>query len=334
MSRSINVLIPVFNDWQSLEMLMDGIAKENDSRITDNLSFTIVNDASVTPMPKFLFGGKFEVEVVHLNRNLGHQRAIACGLAYIGQNKEYDAVIVMDSDGEDRAGDIKHLISAFEDSPNRIVFAKRTKRQESHTFRFFYRLYKVVHKLLTGKPIAFGNFSIIPGHLLRQVSNVSEIWNHYSGGIIRSKIPYDTIPLERGKRLAGESKMNFTSLILHGLSSIAVSSDIMAIRMLLVSLVFILATIGGIIGVTGVKLFTDLAIPGWASMVVIGLSVILMQMFLISLFLVFTVLTYRMQQFIIPSKHYSDYVGKVEYFGANERREVPWEGTGTIHRSA
>lgn len=334
MSRSVNVLIPVYNDWQSLELLMTAIAEENDERVTQNLSFTIINDASATPMPKFLFDGKFEVEVVHLNRNLGHQRAIATGIAYISQNKDYDAVIVMDSDGEDRPGDIKHLIAAFEDSPNRIIFAKRTRRQESRTFKLFYKIYKVVHKLLTGKPIAFGNFSIIPGHLLPQVSNVSEIWSHYSGGIIRSKIPFTTIPLERGKRLAGESKMNFTSLILHGLSSISVSSDIMAIRMLIVSLLCIGATAAAIMGVTGIRLFTDLAIPGWASMVVIGLAVILMQMFLISLFLVFTVLTYRMQQFIIPSKHYSDYIGKVEYFGANERREVPWEGTGTIHRSA
>jgi len=331
MTARIHVLIPVYNDWQSLRLLIRAIGESNPPAVTDKLCITVVDDASPDPIPSGVLGDGFDAEVVHLSRNLGHQRAIATGLAYLNENKDCEAVVVMDADGEDRPGDVASLHAALTEESDRIIFARRTQRQEGLVFRVSYWIYKGLHRLLTGKQIAFGNFSIVPGRMLRQVASVSEIWNHFSGGIIRSNIPFGTIGLSRGKRLAGRSKMNFPPLILHGLSSISVSSDIMAIRILILSLIFIILTAAGMLTVVGIKLLTDLAIPGWASTIVLGLAMLLAQIFLIALFLVFTVLNYRTQPPIIPSKHYRDYVGSVEFFSSDGRSgEVRWGRAGAV----
>ena len=182
----------------------------------------IVDDCSSQDLEHLVAFRGQQVQIVRLYRNLGHQRAIAIGLSYIAKEVSCEKVIVMDADGEDAPKDINALVAASEQSPDRIVFAQRTKRQESFTFRFFYGIYKFIFRQLTGKVITFGNFSLIPQRRLQNLVRVSEIWNNFPGGIIRSRIPYVAIPTERGKRLAGESKMNFVSLVLHGLSTISV----------------------------------------------------------------------------------------------------------------
>lgn len=309
----LNIIIPLYNDWDSFVLLAEHIISSIDKMIFNELSFTVVNDGSTVELPKEkLKNLKVPIEVLHLTRNLGHQRAIAIGLAHVSTSKKHDAVIVMDSDGEDRPEDISKLVNTLKAQPDKMIFAKRAKRGEGFIFKFFYGIYKLTFKLLTGKSIAFGNFCIIPSKILYKVVALPEIWNHFSGGIMRSKIDFSTLPLDRGKRLAGNSKMNFTSLVLHGLSAVAVYMDIASVRLLIVSVFFIFISILGIITVSSIKLFTPFAIPGWASSVIIGTTSILMQAILISLFLTFLVLNYRMQKLFIPAKHYGDYLDFVE----------------------
>ena len=141
---------------------------------------------------------------------------------------------------------------------------------------------------------------------------LSEIWNHFSGGVIRSKVNYSSIPLERGRRLAGTSQMNFTSLIIHGMSAVSVHIDTVAVRLLLFSVGLIVSAIVGIIVVSCIRLFTPFAIPGWASYLVLAFAILLFQAFLISLFLVFVVLTYRTQKHFIPAKEYQNFIADIE----------------------
>jgi uncharacterized membrane protein len=216
----------------------------------------------------------------------------------------------MDADGEDQPEHLALLESQGKQS-DKIVFARRTKRHEGFVFQFFYRIYKLVFRLLTGKTIAFGNFSYIPSHLTVRVAHVSEIWNHFSGGIIKSRIPYSSIPLERGRRLAGESKMNFTSLVLHGLSAVAVHADTMAVRLMLFCIGLVCLSVVSIICVSLLKFFTPFTSPGWATTVVTGFSSLIMQSFLVSLLLLFVVLMYRTQKLFIPAKDYSDYISRI-----------------------
>jgi hypothetical protein len=156
-------------------------------------------------------------------------------------------------------------------------------------FRSFYVIYKLLFKLLTGKVITFGNFSLIPQSRLQNLVRVSEIWNNYPGGIIKSRIPYDSVLTNRATRLAGESKMNFVSLVLHGLSAISVMVDTTAVRILIFSIFMSGIAIAFIFFIVFLKLIGN-ATPGWASTLGSTLMILMLQSFLISLFLVFMVL--------------------------------------------
>src|SRR5262249_10223862 len=155
-------------------------------------------------------GRKFQalicIDILHLRRNLGSQRAIAIGLAYIEENITCGAVVLMDSDGEDDPRDVPRLLAKYQqEAGKKIVFAGRARRSESFLFRVFYLLYKVMHIVLTGRRIRVGNFSVIPRSHLRALVVVSEMWNHYAAAVFASQQPFVIVPTTRARRLAGES---------------------------------------------------------------------------------------------------------------------------------
>jgi glycosyltransferase involved in cell wall biosynthesis len=312
LTEKIYIVIPLFNDWEALSLLLDKIRETIEPAIRQRFHFLIVDDCSVTNYQHLPTDTGQALSILRLWRNVGHQKAIALGLSYLAAQPEIYTTIVMDSDGEDQPEDIPRLLKASSHIPGQIIFAHRTKRQESRLFKIFYQIYKNVFKLLTGKAITFGNFSVVPPNLLRKLANVSEIWNNYPGGVIRSRLPYRSIPIERGVRLAGESKMNFVSLILHGLSAISVLMEATAVRIFLFCI--ITAAISSLaITVVILLRFTDQwLIPGWASYIVFSLFIVILQAFLISLLLVFIVLTHRTQAHFIPAKQYGDFVEQLE----------------------
>jgi polyisoprenyl-phosphate glycosyltransferase len=310
--KSVKILIPLYNDWESLYLLIRKIESCVSPDTFRQFSFLVVNDCSYLEIDTQRIDSHVSVEVLHLSRNMGHQKAIAIGLAYLHEHDNCQKVIVMDSDGEDRPEDLENILTASVEKPNKIIFAQRLKRQEGFAFRFFYKIYKLIFQIFTGKSIAFGNFCIIPSNVLHKVVYVSEIWNHFSGGIIRSKLPYDTIPLNRGKRLAGESKMNFSSLILHGLGAVSVHLDTVAVRLLLFFIGLIVIATVGILMVLGVKFFSPFNIPNVASIIVVSLMIVLAQAFMVCLFLVFMVLTYRTHIHFVPALQYKDFILNVE----------------------
>ena len=308
----VKILIPLYNDWDALELLLLEIKERNSAELFAQLSFVVVDDCSSVPCDIQRFSG-YNLSIIRLWRNVSHQKAIALGLAYLTQNVDFEKVIIMDSDGEDRPADIQALYEASVQNPDKIVFAKRSKRSEGLIFRLGYSIYKFLFGLLTGKTIEFGNFSILPFRQAQKLAYVSEIWNHFPGGIIRSKLPYTSIPIERGTRLAGKSKMNFVSLVLHGLSAVSVHLDTVAVRILIGSLVMIsLAGLGAVLVLIIKFLSPENASPGWATTLVTASIIVILQAFLSSLFLIFTVLNYRTQKHFIPAKEYSDFIEKIE----------------------
>jgi polyisoprenyl-phosphate glycosyltransferase len=308
----VKILIPLYNDWDALELLLSEIKERNSVELFNKLSFVVVDDCSSVPCNIQRFSG-YNLSIIRLWRNVSHQKAIALGLAYLTQNVDFEKVIVMDSDGEDRPVDIQALYEASLPQPDKIIFAKRSKRSEGLVFRLGYFIYKFLFGLLTGKTIEFGNFSILPFRQAQKLAYVSEIWNHFPGGIIRSKLPYTSIPIERGTRLAGKSKMNFVSLVLHGLSAVSVHLDTVAVRILIGSLVMILlAGLGAVLVLVIKFLSPENASPGWATTLVTASIIVILQAFLSSLFLIFTVLNYRTQKHFIPAKEYSDFIEKIE----------------------
>lgn len=311
-TERINIVIPLFNDWEALSLLLERIRQVVDAPLRSRLAFLIVDDCSATDYAQLPTGVGESLSILRLYRNVGHQKAIALGLAYLADQPRQYPTIVMDSDGEDQPEDIRKLVQTSAEQPGRIVFAHRAKRHESLMFRTFYAIYKSIFRMLTGKVITFGNFSLIPPTLLRKLAHVSEIWNNYPGGVIRSRLPYTAVPIERGIRLAGQSKMNFVSLILHGLSAVSVLMDTTAVRIALFCVLTAAVSMVGIGVVVYLRLFTATAVPGWASYLVFSFFIVILQAFLISLLLVFIVLIYRTQQSFLPAKQYKDFVERVE----------------------
>jgi hypothetical protein len=217
------------------------------------------------------------IEILHLALNLGHQRAIAVGLCAVADRAHFDAVLVMDSDGEDRPIDIAILLAASLKHPAHVVLAHRAKRSESPAFRFWYFVYKLVFHLLSGQAISFGNYSLIPMSAVQRLVHMPELWNNLAACILRSRLPYTTVPTVRGIRYNGRSTMNLVSLVLHGLSVMSVHSDVIFARALLVATFVASVSIAGIAAVNITHFATDLAIPGWATTAVGNLLMMLLQ---------------------------------------------------------
>lgn len=275
-----------------------------------------LDDWSQTPAPSDLAPAKLQnvasVEALRLRRNLGHQRAIAIGLSFIHAERPCDAVVIMDADGEDKPEDVPRLIQAFvEENGRKVIFAQRGRRVASLTFRLFYFLYRLGHRILTGIAVKVGNFSIIPAAHLSTLVVVSDTWNHYAASVFKSRIPYRMLPTVRGKRLAGESKMNFVGLVLHGLSAISVFAEIVGARLTLaiLTLVGFLGTL--LVAVPIIRWGTDLAIPGWATTAAGLLLVIVLQMLTVALGLTLLVLFNRNNLSFLPIRDYRYFVGDV-----------------------
>jgi hypothetical protein len=318
-NKNIYCLTPIYNDWDSFAVLIQEICNHKQDLKQYNFFVVAVNDGSTEDLPKDFDYKNIPVTVLNLKINIGHQRAIAVGLQYIyNEVSDYDFVVVMDSDGEDKPQDIKELINkAQQEKEKKIIFAQRKKRQESTFFKVGYFFYKYLFYFLTGQKISFGNFSVIPTKLLSKVVHQNNIWNHYSGGIIQSKIPFEKVLLDRGKRYKGVSKMNFNSLIIHGLSSIAVYFDFLSLRILRYSLYGIGICFVSVLFILYQKIFTDNAIPGWASSLILIISGIILQLFSVTLIVLLLQLSSRKNISAPNSKIYKNFIKNEENFNKN-----------------
>jgi glycosyltransferase involved in cell wall biosynthesis len=310
--RKLIIVIPSFNDWEALEkllLLIDEIILPQGTI----LEVVIVDDYSTKSIPDSLTYQEHRqiraVNILRLRRNLGHQRAIAVGLSYVYHHLDCNFVVVMDGDGEDNPFEIERLLNVCDKTGNKkIIFAKRSKRSESYIFKFFYLIYKKFYLLLIGREISVGNFSLLPASLLKNVVVISEIWNHYSSGIYRSRIPYLEVDVPRTRRLAGQPKMNLVSLVTHGLSSIAVYGDVVGTRILLGIVILLFFFLLGLGVVLLIRVLTDWAIPGWATYVSGFLIISLFQLILIGIVFSMVILSTRNNFNFIPLRDYKYYV--------------------------
>lgn len=309
----LSILMPVYNDWESVSALIEKL-EVTCCNLATHITVYLVNDGSSKPPPSSLTirpnSPEFSVQLINLIRNLGHQRAIAIALAYLQvEGDRTDAAIVLDSDGEDNPEDIPKLLEVLrEQGGNAIVFALRSRRSEGFVFQIGYFVYTLLFRCLTGQSIRFGNFSAIPGPMIARVAAISENWNHYAAACMRSRIPLATVPIERAKRIAGKSRMNFVNLVAHGLSAVSVFSDIAGVRMLVAAGTTGLFISIGIFIVFYIRLATDLAIPGWATNVTGLLLILLIQLFGIALQFTFVILQGRITASFLPLRDYSSYI--------------------------
>ena len=213
------ILIPIYNDRQSLKLLIENINQEiKDSN--SEISIVVINDASSQQIIDEYLNVEniHSIEILNMKQNRGHARCIASGLKYIHEKKEYDFIIPMDGDGEDRPEEIKNFIEISKQSGDRSIVGERIKREESIFFKICYQFHKFLTFAFTGKSIKFGNFTCLSKATVKKMLDEKATWNSFSGSL--KKIEKDLIssPSIRGKRYFGPSQMSFFKLLKHSLS--------------------------------------------------------------------------------------------------------------------
>ena len=238
--KKIKILIPNYNDWKSVFKLLENI----DLEISDwdaEVSILIINDASTEKMPEnnFNFKNIKSTKIVNMKENRGHQRSTAAGLKYISEKEDFDYVIPMDGDGEDRPEELRLLFDKSKENPDKVVTADRVKRAEGPLFQLCYLIHKYLTFIFTGQSIKFGNYTCLPRSAVTRMLADSAIWSSFSGSL--SKIIKDrtSIPSIRGLRYFGPSKMSFFNLIMHSLSIIAVFKMTVLVRSVIFLAVYV-----------------------------------------------------------------------------------------------
>ena len=219
----IKILISIYNDWQSVLKLLENINLEI-SNLKNEFSVIIINDASTENMSEFLVNlDNFKsIKIINMKENRGHARCYASGLKYIIENEEFDYVIPMDGDGEDRPEEIKSFVDNLEYSPDIPIVGERVKRSENFIFKFCYLVHKLLTFSFTGHSIKFGNYTCISKSIVQKMVNEKATWSSFSGSLVKVTKNRTAVPSVRGQRYFGPSKMSFNNLIKHSLSIIAV----------------------------------------------------------------------------------------------------------------
>jgi len=235
------ILIPVYNDWQSVSKLIDEI---NNLSVSSEfqISVIIVNDASNHDRQEENknLENINSIKILNMKTNQGHARCIATGLKYINEKEDFDYVIPMDGDGEDRPEEIIEFLNKIKISNNEPIVAERVKRSENLIFKICYQVHKLITLTFTGKYIKFGNFTCLPKTTVQKLINEKSTWNSYSGSLKKVENNFLSVPSTRGTRYFGPSKMSFYNLIKHSLSIISVFRKTFLIRSALFIILYIL----------------------------------------------------------------------------------------------
>jgi glycosyltransferase involved in cell wall biosynthesis len=252
----VKILVPVYNDWQSVYKLLDEIDNLSLEKNFE-ISILIVNDASNHDRPeeKKVFENIQSIKILNMNKNQGHARCIATGLKYIFEKEDFDYVIPMDGDGEDRPEEIKNFLEQIKKSNNQPIVGERVKRSESMIFKLCYQFHKMITFTFTGKSIKFGNFSCLPKSTVEKMVNEKATWNSFSGSLKKVEDKLFSIPSIRGMRYFGPSKMSFYNLIKHSLSIISVFRKTFLIRSALFVILYILLIKSNASIITAIPLF-------------------------------------------------------------------------------
>ncbi len=239
--KKFKILIPSYNDWKSLSKLLNNINNEIEN-LNHEISIIIIDDAST-------FDRQLEIEnlsninsikILSMEENKGHARCIATGLKYIFEKEEFDYVIPMDGDGEDRPQEIIEFIKSSENAPEQTIVGERIKRSEAFIFKFCYFFHKIITLVFTGHSIKFGNFTCLTKSTVEKMINEKATWNSFSGALTKVEKNKISIPSIRGERYFGPSKMSFLNLINHSLSIISVFKKAVLIRSALFIILYIL----------------------------------------------------------------------------------------------
>ena len=251
--KKTKILIPVYNDWKSLFKLLVNI----DAQLAGwpaEISVIIVNDASTQERPINIlkFDNLKSIHIINMKKNKGHARCIAAGLKYISEKEDFDWVIPMDSDGEDRPEELGPILCKGYECPDKAITANRVKRSEGLFFKLCYLIHKYLNFIFTGNLIKFGNFTCLPKVLVKKMVNEPATWNSFSGSLAKltSDLDRASISSSRGTRYFDPSKMSFYNLLKHSLSITAVFKKKFLIRAIIFLVTYLILIAGTISFIT------------------------------------------------------------------------------------
>ncbi len=245
--KKIIFLLPVYNDWDSLIKVLKEINFIIENVKEFEFQTIIVNDCSSIKKPEIIKPKYFDsLKIINMKENRGHARCNAFGLRYINFNENYDYVIIMDSDGEDRPVEIKDLINSIIEKPENSVVAKRVKRSEGPIFQILYQMHKLITFIFTGKKINFGNYSCLTKKDVNTISNKPSLWSSFSGTVKKNLTNLNEVNSIRGLRYFGPSKMSLYNLAIHSFSIIGVFKYTVFLRstFMIIALSFLIDILG------------------------------------------------------------------------------------------
>ena len=233
------ILIPLYNDWKSVSRLLGEIDLQINNWDVE-VSVIIVNDASTEEKSGLVSNFKKikSVKILNMKENKVHQRCIAAGLKYTCKNEDFNRILIMDADGEDRPEEINDFFKKAQENPNMTIVGNRFQRSEGIVFRALYEIHKILTLIFTGKLIKFGNFSFLTKDHAQQLIQEPHLWNSYSSAVVRTINNRTAIPSIRGDRYFGPSKMNFLGLVFHSFGIISVFRNIVIMRSITFFLVY------------------------------------------------------------------------------------------------
>ena len=236
----IIILVPIYNDWQSASKLLEEI-NSNIAGLESQFSIIIINDASTDQQSINALNTENlqSIKIINMKENRGHARCIASGLKHIFEKEEFDYVIPMDGDGEDRPEEIKNFVEYLNYASDKPIVGERVKRSESLTFKFCYSLHKILTFAFTGQSIKFGNYTCLPRITVEKMVNDKATWSSFSGALTKLEKDRSIVPSIRGSRYFGPSKMSFKNLIIHSLSIISVFKLSVLIRSMFFLIVYL-----------------------------------------------------------------------------------------------
>ena len=269
------VVMPIYEDQEASTRLLRELYAEYGERV-----FVVAVDDGSVNQPvhhEVLESTGLKGVVITLKRNVGHQRAIAIGINYVAdQMPDMPCTVVMDSDGEDTPQSIRQLVEPLSSPKIDIVVAQRKSRIETLRFKIFYLFYKIIFQFLTGRKISFGNFMALKPSALKRLMAMQELWVHVAACVLTSKLRVNTLPIDRGPRYAGKSKMNFVGLALHGFRALMVFAEDVLVRVGIMCAAVALVAVCSSFLAAALKL-SGFATPGWFSVVLGILFLVFLQ---------------------------------------------------------
>lgn len=260
----ISVVLPVFNEQGVLAQLQQSV-EEALQTIGGQYEIIFVNDGSSDNSGSILdelAELNPRVRVLHFAKNFGHQAAVQAGLLHATG----DAIVIMDSDMQDSPAAINDFVETWQAGYD-VVYAVRTKRKENIIKRWAFQGFHKTLNLIAHTPIPrdAGNFGLIDRKVAIQIAQLNDRDRYFPG--LRSWVGYRQtgIQVERLARYDDNPRVSFIQLCRLAKTAIFSFSFLPLTVFYLIAALSSTACIALTTFVLYHKLFTGLAIPGWAS---------------------------------------------------------------------